>query len=156
MVAQAPLATGKIGELHVFSELLRRGVNPYVPLVDREGIDAVIRKRDGSYVELQVKSIATPQTPRWFNANIPRPRHQLFMVCVSLATHPVETWIIPSHVFTRHSTYSRKHGLYDLNLDATKRGGSIRRGELLEEYREAWQLLVEEAEIGEEERVSNG
>jgi hypothetical protein len=150
MAAQAPLATGKIGELHVFSELLRRGVNPYVPLIDREGIDAIIRRRDGSYLELQIKTANTPQTPRWFIAKISKPRHQLFMVCVSLATDPVETWVVPSHVFKRHSTHSQKAGVFDLNLDAAKRGSRMPRGNLLEEYREAWHLLTEEAEIADE------
>jgi hypothetical protein len=148
------MATGKIGELHVFGELLRRGVNPYVPLVDREGIDAVIRRRDGTYVELQIKTIATPQYPRWFGARISRPRHQLFMVCVSLATDPSETWIIPSHVFKTHSTYSPKAGVYDLDLDSTKRGSDVPRGKLLAEYREAWHLLTEGAETSIEESAN--
>jgi hypothetical protein len=150
MVAPTTMTTGKIGELHVFGELLHRGVNPYVPLVDREGIDAVVRRRDGTYLELQIKTINTPQYPRWFGARISRPRNQLFMVCVTLATVPSETWIIPSHVFKTHSTYSSKIGVYDLDLDATKRGSDVVRKKLLAEYCEAWHLLTEDAEIATE------
>jgi hypothetical protein len=145
------MATGKIGELHVLGELLRRGVNPYVPLVDQEGIDAVIRRRDGTYLELQIKTIATPKYPRWFGARISRPRNQLFMVCVTLVTEPIETWIIPSHVFKTHSTFSPKSGVCDLDLEGTKRGSEIVRKKLLAEYCNAWHLLTEEAETTTEE-----
>ncbi len=145
-MADDRLATGKIGELHVFRELLRCGVNPYVPVVDREGIDAVIRKQDGSYIEVQVKTVATTKTPRWFQVTGLRPRHQLFICCVCLSLDPVETWILPSHVFKQHATYSSKARLYDLNLDAKGRTSSIPKWQLLEEYREAWHLLAEAAE----------
>lgn len=147
---RTPMVTGKIGELHVFGELLRKGVNPYVPLVDREGIDAVIRRRDGSYIELQIKTANTPQTPRWFGVQNLKPKHQLFIACVALATEPVETWIIPSQVFRAHSNYSPKSRYHDLNLDSTKRGSDVPRWKLLEEFREGWHLLTEEAEIAVE------
>jgi hypothetical protein len=35
--------------------------------------------------------------------------------------------------------------MYDLNLDSTARGSDVARWKLLEEYREAWHLLVGEA-----------
>jgi hypothetical protein len=137
------ISVGKIGELHVFVELLRRGVNPYVPLVDTEGVDAVVRRPDGSFLEIQVKAIRTPQTPRWFQVQRLQPRNNYFIVCVALATDPIETWVIPSHSFEAHSTVSQ--GTYDLNLDSTARGQTVPRGKLLEEYKEAWHLLVGQA-----------
>ena len=63
-------ATGRRGELHVFGELLKREIIPYAPIVDLEGIDCIIRKSDGSYVELQVKTLNTPKTPMWWQVSI--------------------------------------------------------------------------------------
>ena len=37
------VAKGKIGELYVFAELLRRGATVFSPVVDIRGIDAVVR-----------------------------------------------------------------------------------------------------------------
>ena len=39
------VSKGKIGELYVFAELLRRGVTVFYPVADIRGIDAVVRKR---------------------------------------------------------------------------------------------------------------
>ena len=46
---------GEIAELYVFGELLKRGVLPYVPVVD-EGVDALVRTFGGHVIELQIKS----------------------------------------------------------------------------------------------------
>ncbi len=138
------ISTGKIGEFHVFRELLRRGVNPYVPLVDIEGVDAVIKTKTGHYLELQVKTVATEKSARWFQVQRLRARHGYYIVCVALTIDPIEAWIIPANVFEQHATVD-KGGLYDLNLDSTARGSDVPRAKLLAEYREAWHLLVGEA-----------
>lgn len=130
----------------MFRELLRRGVNPYVPIVDQGGIDALIRRQDGSYIEVQVKTANTPKYPRWFGIQNMIPRPQLFVVCVCLALPSVETWIIPSESFKAHSNYSAKRKYHDLDIDSTQRGKKVKRSELLGEYREAWHLLVGPAE----------
>ena len=52
-MAATPTA-GKIGELYVFNELLKRGAAVYVPLVD-EGVDALVQTSAGGVVELQIK-----------------------------------------------------------------------------------------------------
>jgi hypothetical protein len=140
------ISVGKIGELHVFRELLRRGVNPYVPLVDIEGVDAVIKTKSGDYLELQIKTVATEKTPRWFQVQKLRARHNYYVVCVVLTVEPIETWIVPSLVFERHSTVD-KSGLCDLNFDSTARGSDVPRWKLLDEYRDAWHLLSGEAVI---------
>ena len=133
------LTKGKRGELYVFGELLRRGVVPYVPMVDMEGIDAVIRSTTG-HLELQVKSSATPKSPRWFQVERLRPRESYFLICVNLTVDPPETWIIPSQVFAENATQSKD--VWDLDMDATPRGARIGRAEALQGYREAWHLLV--------------
>jgi hypothetical protein len=133
------LTKGKQAELYVFGELLRRGVVPYVPMVDIEGVDALIRSTSG-YLELQVKSSATPKSPRWFQVERLRPRENYFLVCVNLTTDPPETWIMPSGVFAEKATQSKD--IWDLVMDATPRGAHITRAEASQHYREAWHLLA--------------
>jgi hypothetical protein len=36
--------------------MLKEGIDLYVPLVDDFGIDAIIRKPDGTFIELQIKA----------------------------------------------------------------------------------------------------
>lgn len=43
-------------EYFVISRMLEQGLDVYIPLIDDFGIDAVVRKKDGSFVELQIKA----------------------------------------------------------------------------------------------------
>jgi len=36
--------------------MLKEGLDVYVPLVDDFGVDAVIRKPDGTFIEIQIKA----------------------------------------------------------------------------------------------------
>ncbi len=47
---------GKRMEYYIIGLMLKEGLDVYVPLVDDNGIDAVIRKTDGTYVEVQIKA----------------------------------------------------------------------------------------------------
>lgn len=47
---------GKRMEYYVLGLMLKEGIDLYVPLVDDFGIDAVIRKPDGTFIELQIKA----------------------------------------------------------------------------------------------------
>lgn len=47
---------GKRMEYFVISKMLEQGLDVYIPLIDDNGIDAVIRKQDGSFVEVQIKA----------------------------------------------------------------------------------------------------
>ncbi|HJX61059.1 MAG TPA: hypothetical protein VJ578_00690 [Dehalococcoidia bacterium] len=142
------LTKGKQAELYVFGELLRRGVVPYVPMADIEGIDAVIRGAS-RYLELQVKSSATLKSPRWFQVGRLTPRQGYFLVCVNLTAVPAETWVIPSEEFHRYATRSTdKKGrtTCDLDLDSASRQEPDRkRREILSQYKDAWHLLAQGA-----------
>ncbi|HKB44733.1 MAG TPA: hypothetical protein VKC90_10090 [Chitinophagaceae bacterium] len=48
---------GKRMEFFVISKMLEQGLDVYIPLVDDFGIDAIVRKGDGSFVELQIKAL---------------------------------------------------------------------------------------------------
>ena len=47
---------GKRMEYFVISKMLEQGLDVYIPLIDDFAIDAVIRKKDGSFVEIQIKA----------------------------------------------------------------------------------------------------
>jgi hypothetical protein len=49
-------AFGRRIEYWIIGKMLKEGLDVYVPLVDDFGIDAVIRKRDNSFVEVQIKA----------------------------------------------------------------------------------------------------
>lgn len=47
---------GKRMEYNIIGELLSEGLDVYVPLVDDQGVDAIIKKEDGTFIELQIKA----------------------------------------------------------------------------------------------------
>lgn len=47
---------GKRIEYYIIGLMLKEGLDCYVPLVDDDGIDVVVRKEDGSYIEIQIKA----------------------------------------------------------------------------------------------------
>jgi hypothetical protein len=49
-------AFGKRIEFYVVGLMLRAGLDVYLPLVDDDAIDAVVKRRDGSFVEVQIKA----------------------------------------------------------------------------------------------------
>ncbi|MBI2886308.1 MAG: hypothetical protein HYY02_03765 [Chloroflexi bacterium] len=130
------VTTGKLGELFVFSELLKMGSLPYLPLVDAEGVDAIVRASDGRLLELQIKTVGSQRSPRWFQVQRLQASERLFIICVE-PDHT--TWIIPSYAFEKYATKSK--GTYDLDLDGTPRGLNAPRKEILAPYRNNWSLL---------------
>ena len=49
-------AFGKRIEFWLIGEMLKQGLDVYVPLVDDMAIDAVVRRADGSFIEVQLKA----------------------------------------------------------------------------------------------------
>ncbi|NRG29599.1 hypothetical protein HRF69_21100 [Bacillus circulans] len=47
---------GKRMEYYLIGLMLKEGLDCYVPLVDDDGIDVVIRKDNGSFIEVQIKA----------------------------------------------------------------------------------------------------
>ena len=43
-------------EFVIIAEMLSEGLDVYTPLIDDNGIDTVVRKPDGSFVEIQIKT----------------------------------------------------------------------------------------------------
>ncbi len=49
-------AFGKRMEHYIIGLMLKEGLDVYLPIVDDDAIDAVIKKPDGSFVEVQIKA----------------------------------------------------------------------------------------------------
>ncbi len=49
-------AFGKRIEYYVIGLMLKEGLDVYLPMVDDDAIDAVIKKPDGAFVEIQIKA----------------------------------------------------------------------------------------------------
>ncbi|MBN2580373.1 MAG: hypothetical protein JXB10_15420 [Pirellulales bacterium] len=47
---------GKRIEYWIIGEMMKEGLDVYVPLVDDDAIDAVIRRKDGSFITVQIKA----------------------------------------------------------------------------------------------------
>lgn len=49
-------AFGKRIEFYIVGLMLKEGLDVYLPLVDDDAIDAVVKRPDGKYVEVQIKA----------------------------------------------------------------------------------------------------
>jgi hypothetical protein len=75
----SPQQKGKRGEFFVFGELIKRGFDLYLPVVDVGGIDAILRLKSGKCIEMQVKSTEAKKQAGYFNVYDLEPRPNLFI-----------------------------------------------------------------------------
>lgn len=47
---------GKRMEYYFIGQMLREGLDCYVPLVDDNGVDCIVKKSDGTFIEIQIKA----------------------------------------------------------------------------------------------------
>ena len=47
---------GKRIEFWIIGQMLKEGMDVYIPLVDDMAIDAVVRRKDGTFIEVQIKA----------------------------------------------------------------------------------------------------
>ena len=47
---------GKRMEYHLIGQMLMEGLDYYVPLVDDHGVDCIVKKEDGTFIEIQIKA----------------------------------------------------------------------------------------------------
>jgi len=138
---------GKLAEFLVFRKLVGEGAELYLPTIDI-GIDAVIRKKDGTYIEIQVKSTTAKAQAGCFNVydledHDPK---SFYVVCVDMSNDPPETWILQNQYFQKYATITTtKEGWkrYTLDINARdKRYNNEKRRDLLKDYQDAWELLT--------------
>lgn len=92
---------GKRQEFGAIAELLRRGYDVYVTLVDDQGIDCVVRQGPGRYFDVQVKARSASVTSRnaafFPQLKIAEPRENYIFVLYAEAIGERGTyWVIPS------------------------------------------------------------
>ena len=99
---------GKRMEYYVLGLMLKEGLDLYVPLVDDFGIDAVLRKPDGSFIELQIKARSEEVAfgdAALFAAITHEVRNNYFFVFYSSRLD--KTWIMSSEEFCNNSNQNK-------------------------------------------------
>jgi hypothetical protein len=98
---------GKKGEFRIFGELLTRDLTVYYPLFDVEGIDCIVRNKNGKHIDIQIKT--RKDTKLWDVSGL-KPRANFFIVVY--VTEPKDQfWVLPSEEFIKFSktvTYNGK------------------------------------------------
>lgn len=91
---------GKRIEYYIIGLMLKEGLDCYVPLVDDDGIDCVIRKNDGKFIEIQIKARSNDVKmgdAALFAALEHEKRENYFFVFYSERLN--KTWILSSEEF---------------------------------------------------------
>jgi hypothetical protein len=99
---------GKRMEYLVVSKMLGEGLDVYIPLVDDFGIDAIVRKQDGSFIELQIKARSNDVIfgdAALFAAIIHEERDNYYFVFYSQRME--KTWILSSQEFIKESVQNK-------------------------------------------------
>jgi len=99
---------GKRIEYWVAGLMLKEGIDVYMPLIDDNGIDAIVRREDGTFVEVQIKARSKDVimgNAALFAALTHEPRENYFFVFYS---ERLETfWIMSSEEFIQESVQNK-------------------------------------------------
>ena len=112
---------------------MTEGSDVFTPVVEIEGIDAVVRTSEGTYCEVQVKT-RSKDGPPVFQTKPFKPRDNFYIV-VHFADSE-DFWVLPSKVFIPHSHKVRAHG-----RDFTRLTLSRAKRQELNEFHNAFYLL---------------
>jgi len=100
---------GKRIEFWIIGEMLKQGLDVYVPLVDDNAIDAVVRRPDGSFIEAQIKArskdVADGDAALF--AAIPH-EHRNNYWFIFYSERLDSMWIMPSEEFIKESYQNKK------------------------------------------------
>lgn len=102
-------AFGKRIEFYVVGLMLKEGLDVYLPLVDDDAIDAVVKRPDGSFVEVQIKARSKHVIfgdAALFAAMTHEPRRNYWFVFYSERMNT--TWILSSREFLAASNQNKK------------------------------------------------
>ncbi len=133
---------GKRQEYIAIAELLRRGFDVYMTLVDDQGIDCVIRLNEHRYLDVQIKARSTT-AKQWnvFAAMTFEPRDNLYYI---FFTERDKTyWIFPSIElvkFCHRNKSGANEGKRHLTLPRITTGP---KSEKFSKYRDGFDLLWE-------------
>ncbi len=117
---------GRRIEYWIIGRMLKEGLDVYVPLVDDNAIDAVVRRPDGSFVEVQIKARSADVADRdagLFAAITHELRTNYWFVFYSERLDT--TWIMTSQEFIDHSLQNKNgmnKGLRSIWFNGCKQG----------------------------------
>jgi hypothetical protein len=134
------IPTHKRAELWVFDQLLREGVIVYTPILNIEGVDAVVRCQDGRFKDLVIRVSENEHFPLWFSVNHVTARDNLYVVCVAWQVTPVQCWVFPAAEFLKYG--AQKGTANELDLEAVAPEGGGRLKQTLAAYRDAWPQIT--------------
>ena len=101
---------GKRIEFWIIGQMLKEGLDVYIPLVDDNAIDAVVRRKDGTFAEVQIKARSKDvvEGDAALFAAIPHERRSNYwFVFYSERLHTM--WIMSSTEFVAEAVQN-KHG----------------------------------------------
>lgn len=101
---------GKRIEHWIIGKMLKDGLDVYIPLVDDFGIDAIIRRPDGTFIEVQIKARSNDVIfgdAALFSAITHTPRNNYYFIFYSERLD--KTWLMSSEEFLLESACN-KHG----------------------------------------------
>lgn len=103
---------GKRGEYSVIGKLLEMNCDVYVPIVDVENIDCIIRDEKGEYNEIQIKTRTMPEDKSYknpcFDVHTMKPRKNFYVIGHIDGT--LDYWVIPSRIYLKSATTVRFKG----------------------------------------------
>ena len=153
---------GKRQEYIAVAELLRRGHDVYMTLVDDQQIDCVLRlESDGEpeYLDIQIKARSKDCAPtnagRFAAMEIRKPRDKFFFIFYS---EQAETyWIVPSLELVKEANQNKEganKGKYSINFcNVTSKGVTPR--PRFKKYQNAFELLTNQPEVQPEQQQDN-
>jgi len=128
---------GKRQEYVVVAELLKRGFDVYMTLVDDQGIDCIIRKDEHKYIDVQIKARSkTAKQWNFFAAMTIEPRDNYYFIFYLETNNTV--WVMPSKDVVKYAITNKqgknkgKHSLTLPKSETTDKAKkfSIYKGEL--------------------------
>jgi hypothetical protein len=138
---------GKRQEYIAVAELLRRGHDVYMTLVDDQQIDCIIRQeKDGElrYLDIQIKARSdTAKNPGTFAAmEVRRPRENFYFIFYSEQADTY--WIVPSLELVQEANQAKSGanaGKYKIVFTNTNRQGQVGPRPRFRKYENAFDLL---------------
>lgn len=137
---------GKRQEYIAVAELLRRGFDVYMTLVDDQQIDCIVRldRSPPRYIDVQIKARSnSAKQPGSFSAmEIRNPRPDFFFIFYSEAADTY--WIMPSLEIVEKASVVKSgeaKGRYKLDFTNTRRDGTVVPRPKWKEYEGAFDLL---------------
>ena len=102
------IITGKRGEYKVIGKLMEKGFLVYIPVVDVEGVDCIIKNEKGRLIQIQIKTRnkTAEDDAKNFIVNRLEANRDFFVRCYFLNTG--DLWVIPSLVFEKECIVNGK------------------------------------------------